>query len=123
MRITNTDYTPVEVLAELLATRGITDQETNTFFSGTQESHDWLVTAWRDKLEVILESFKRYGTEAAETQFIRDHGVDVRMTYEDSFGDTQRIGFQIKSNKEAIFRDGRWVYSHRALYVPRSARP
>lgn len=101
MRITNTDYTPLDVLAELIVPRDIMAVDTHEFYSGDHASHDWLVTAWAEKLEVVLESFKRYGTEVAETQFIRDHGVDVRMSFISKHENEQRVGFQIKSNLEA----------------------
>ncbi len=101
MRITNADYTPLDVLAELIVPRGVKLNDTQEFFSGERSSHEWLVEAWAQKLEVVLESFKRYGTEVAETQFIRDHGVDVRMNYLNKDQNEERIGFQIKSNQEA----------------------
>lgn len=102
MRITNRDYSPLEVLAELAVGRGITQPETKEFFSDKVHSnHDWLVGQWAEKLDVILDSFMRYGTEVAETQFIRDHGVDVRMKFQDSTNKNISIGFQIKSNNEA----------------------
>ncbi|MQR01119.1 XopAX family type III secretion system effector [Glaciimonas soli] len=102
MRITNAEYTPLDILSELIGrTRGIKASDTKEFFSNERASHDWLETAWAEKIEVILESFRRYGTEVVPTQYIRDHGVDVRLRFENDAGNTQRIGFQIKSNKEA----------------------
>ncbi|MFI4939317.1 MAG: XopAX family type III secretion system effector [Burkholderiales bacterium] len=102
MRITNAEYTPLDILAELIGrTRGIKESDTKEFFSNERASHDWLEMAWSEKIEVILESFRRYGTEVAPTQYIRDHGVDVRLIFDNVSGNTQRIGFQIKSNKEA----------------------
>ncbi len=103
MRITNDDYTPIELVAELIAkTRGITDEETKEYFSGERSSHDWLVKTLTLKLDVILESFKRYGTHVAETQNIRDYGVDVRLIFEKPDYEQYRVGFQIKSNREAV---------------------
>jgi len=100
MRITNTEYTPLEVLAELLATNRFTNKDTKEFFVGEHSSHEWLTAEWADKLEVVLNSFRRFGTEVCEQQHIRDYGVDVRMTFEHKIG-PQKIGFQIKSNREA----------------------
>jgi hypothetical protein len=102
MRITRTEYTPIDVLSELITPRGITAPDTKRYFSGERSSHDWLVTAWAEKLEVVLTFFRRYGTEVAETQFIRDHGVDVRLCYAPKSDTDWRVGFQIKSNQEAI---------------------
>lgn len=102
MRITNTEYSPLDVLAELIGrTRGITAGDTTKFFSNEHASHNWVEMAWSQKIEVVLESFRRYGTEVAPTQYVRDHGVDVRLAFCNESGNEQRIGFQIKSSKEA----------------------
>jgi hypothetical protein len=99
MRITNTGYSPIEVVAEIGVSVGITAADTKQFFGN--RSHPQLVELLRDKLDVILASFKRYGSQAAETQYIRDHGVDVRLDFELPDASHRRIGFQIKSNSEA----------------------
>lgn len=101
MRITSTSYTPVDVLAELVSSVGILAKDTESLFASSGLDHPELVALLRDKLDVILESFRRYGSSVAETQYIRDHGVDVRLTFQTKEGDERRIGFQIKSNNEA----------------------
>jgi hypothetical protein len=100
MRITNKGYTPIEVLAELVAAVGVREEKTSKFFSGDRTNHDVLIRAFAEKVDVVLESFRRYGSEVAETQFVRDNGVDVRLVYEEG-GEERRGGFQIKSENEA----------------------
>lgn len=102
MRITNDEYSPAGLLAEIATRRGVTSRDTTQFFSGERTSHDWLVGKWSDCLDAILESFKRYGTDVKPTQHIRDHGVDILLRSQDKNGLTHRIGFQIKSDKEAV---------------------
>lgn len=103
MRITNKDYSPIEVVSELVfKTNRISDSDTKEFFSGERESHDWLVEMLAQKINVVLDSFQRYGTEVRETQFIRDNGVDVRLDFRRADDSEYRVGFQVKSNNEAI---------------------
>lgn len=100
MRITKTDYSPLDVLCELIHARTYTLQDTKDYFQHERSSHLWLTEKWADKLEIVLSYFRRNGTEVCEQQHIRDNGVDVRMTFEYA-GQSSSIGFQIKSNKEA----------------------
>ena len=99
MRITNDDYTPIEILSELAARDTSKCPSPRNFFEDEQAKHDWLVEAWADKLDEILNSFKRYGTLVAETQSIRDQGIDVYLEFEVE-GRTRRVGFQLKSAME-----------------------
>ena len=100
MRITNKDYTPLEVLAELLAYRPTSKADTSRFAERDLSNHDFLVEELRERLEAILDSFERLGSESCEMQGLDDKGVDVLMRFERN-GKPYRIGFQIKSNREA----------------------
>jgi len=101
MRITNKSYTPIEVLAELISAVGATQEQTTQFFADEKVSHDWLVAEFARKVDVMLESFRRYGTEVAPTQSVRDNGIDVRLTFQKAEDEEYRVGFQIKSENEA----------------------
>lgn len=107
MRITNKMYTPVEVLAELISAVSATEEQTTQFFVEHKSGHDWLVTEFARKVDVLLDSFRRYGTEVAPTQSVRDNGIDVRLTFSKSDDEEYRVGFQIKSEKEAAADDAR----------------
>lgn len=99
MRITNDDYTPIELLSELTSRSTSHCAEPESFFKGEKKKHDWLVDAWASRIDEILNCFKRYGTLVAETQSIRDQGVDVYLEFE-AKGKQHRVGFQIKSALE-----------------------
>ncbi len=101
MRITHKFYTPIEIVAELVSPVGVRASHKKKFFDTERTSHDWLTAALVEKLQVVLESFTRYGSEVAETQSVRDYGVDVRLKFEDDKGSLRRIGFQLKSENEA----------------------
>jgi hypothetical protein len=101
MRITNADYSPLDVLSELLSYTRCTNAETEDFFQGPHASHEWLTASWADKLDVVLNSFRRLGTDVYEQQHIRDYGVDVRLMF-DHAGEHHKVGFQLKSNNEAV---------------------
>lgn len=101
MRITNKAYTPVEVLAELISAASATEEQTSQFFVGEMASHDRLVEEFARKIDAMLDSFRRYGTEVAPTQNVRDNGIDVRLSFHKAAEEEYRVGFQIKSEKEA----------------------
>lgn len=101
MRITNKDYTPIEVFAELATRRGVTTKDTQRYFDGERSSHDWVVVEWADRVDCVLDSFCRYGIDVSPTQFIRDHGIDVLFRDASEGNEGRRLGFQIKSNQEA----------------------
>lgn len=100
MRITNTDYTPLGILAELLAHSPPTAGETDRFSEKELSSHTYLLSELRDRLEAILSSFERLGCESSENQGLDDSGVDLLLRFQEN-GQPRRIGFQIKSNREA----------------------
>lgn len=100
MRITNKDYTPLGVLAELLAYSPSTDEGTNRFSKKELSSHVHLLFELRERLEAILNFFERLGCESSENQGLDDNGVDLMLRFEDN-GKPRRVGFQIKSNREA----------------------
>ncbi|MPW05879.1 hypothetical protein GCT19_09505 [Paraburkholderia sp. CNPSo 3155] len=101
MRITNADYSPLDVLSELLSYTRCSNVDTEDFFQDEHASHDWLTARWADKLDVVLNSFRRLGTDVYEQQHIRDYGVDVRLTF-DHKSEHHKVGFQLKSNNEAV---------------------
>ncbi|HDR9150339.1 TPA: DUF4365 domain-containing protein [Burkholderia vietnamiensis] len=101
MRITNDEYSPLEIISEILSYNKYTNRDTKDFFQGERSSHDWLVEKWADKIDVVLNSFRRLGNEIYAQQSLRDYGVDVRLAF-DHQNRTHQIGFQIKSNREAI---------------------
>lgn len=100
MRITNKDYTPLGVLAELLAYSPQAAEVTNRFSDKELSSHDYLLTELRNRLEAILNFFERLGCESSENQGLDDNGVDLLLRFETS-EKAQRVGFQVKSNREA----------------------
>lgn len=75
--------------------------DTSLYFVDDRGKHDWLVETWAEKLDDILNLYQRHGSLVAETQSIRDQGIDVFWKYKFEGVET-RIGFQIKSNQEAI---------------------
>lgn len=101
MRITNDNYSPIQLLAEIMARPGLTSGDTAEFKKPDYNNHHWLTERWNTKLEVILECFQRYKTLSAETQCVQDKGVDVLLQYERDGQTNPKIGFQIKSNQEA----------------------
>ncbi|MCO7627648.1 hypothetical protein NJC08_14580 [Pseudomonas fluorescens] len=101
MRITNDHYTPEELLLELMPRCTVSREDTADFFSGIKSKHNWLVSAWAEKLDEILNLYKRHGSLVAETQSIRDDGIDVLWKFQ-ILGEEKRIGFQLKSNSEAF---------------------
>lgn len=107
MRITNKSYTPIEVIAELFASVGVTEQHTADFFVEDHMSHDWLVSEFKHKVNVVLDFFERYGSEIAATQSVRDEGVDVRLSFHKGGEQEHRVGFQFKSEKEALADEAR----------------
>ncbi|PKO65437.1 MAG: hypothetical protein CVU22_19730 [Betaproteobacteria bacterium HGW-Betaproteobacteria-16] len=72
MRITNKDYTPLDILAELLAHSPPTAGETDRFSEKELSSHTYLLSELRDRLEAILSSFERLGCESSENQGLDD---------------------------------------------------
>lgn len=100
MRITNKDYTPLGILAELLAHSPPAPGETASFSENELSSHTYLLSEIRGRLEAILNSFERLGCESSENQGLDDKGVDLLLRFEEK-GQARRIGFQIKSNREA----------------------
>jgi hypothetical protein len=100
VRITNKDYTPLGILAELLAYSPSTDEGTNRFCEKGLSSHTYLLSALHKRLEAILNFFERLGCESSENQGLDDNGVDLFLRFEDN-GKQRRVGFQIKSNQEA----------------------
>lgn len=101
MRITNDSYSPIQLLAEVIARPGVSSKDTAEFNKPDYNNHNWLTERWSAKLEVILQCFKRYKTLTAETQCLQDKGVDVLLKYERDGESDAKIGFQIKSNQEA----------------------
>lgn len=102
MRITNDNYSPIEILAEIATRRGTTSADTKRFFQDDKTSHDWLVEEWSNRVDCILESFKRYGIDVNPTQFVRDQGIDVLLRVSNHQGSEWRLGLQIKSEQEAL---------------------
>ena len=100
MRITNKDYTPLEVLAEVLAYEPQSTAKTKRFSETDLSNHDYIVSELRDRLEAILNSFERLGTEACVLQGPDDKGVDLLLKFDEKDG-PRRVGFQIKGNREA----------------------
>ncbi|PZQ78361.1 MAG: hypothetical protein DI563_00765 [Variovorax paradoxus] len=101
MRITNKGYTPIEVFAEIINAFPATAADTKRFFAEERVSHDWLVEEFANKVNVMLDSFRRYGTEVSPTQSVRDNGVDVRLVFPKGDMEEYRVGFQLKSENEA----------------------
>lgn len=99
MRITN-HYSPLAVLAEILAYTDVDQGETIAFTEKDLSSHDHLLSELRDRLDAILNSFKRLGCDTYETQGLDDSGVDILWKFDEE-GKFRRVGFQIKSNREA----------------------
>lgn len=100
MRITNDDYTPLSILAEVLSYAPASAESTEQFTGADLSSHDYILAMLRERLEAILNSFERLGSDACETQGLDDKGVDLLMKFAED-GRSRRIGFQIKSNREA----------------------
>lgn len=100
MRITNKDYTPLEVLAEVLAYQPTAIARTARFTEKDLSNHDFILAELRDRVEAILNSFERLGTESCVLQSPDDKGVDLLMKFQDG-GRERRLGFQIKGNREA----------------------
>ncbi len=99
MRITNDDYSPIQLVSELSTRETCKWDGCGSFFDGEKVKHDWLVEAWAEKLDDILNLFQRYGTLVANCQSVRDNGIDVYLKF--TRGDvTRRIGFQLKSELE-----------------------
>lgn len=100
MRITNKDSTPLGLLAELLAHRPPAAKDTCRFSDKDLSSHDYLLSELRDRLEAILNSYERLGCESSENQGLDDKGVDLLLKFDEN-DEARRVGFQIKSNREA----------------------
>jgi hypothetical protein len=100
LRITNDDYTPLSLLTEVLAYAPASVEQTERFAGTELSSHDYILKALRLRFEAILNSFKRLGSNACETQGLNDKGIDLLLEFEHD-KESQRIGFQIKSNREA----------------------
>lgn len=101
MRITNDDYSPIQLVSELSTRETCRWNGEGDFFVEEKSKHDWLVDTWREKLDEVLNLFQRYGTLAASCQSVRDNGIDVYLSF--TIGDkTHRVGFQLKSESEAM---------------------
>ena len=79
MRITNDDYTPLSILAEVLSYAPASAESTEQFTGADLSSHDYILAMLRERLEAILNSFERLGSDACETQGLDDKGVDLLM--------------------------------------------
>jgi hypothetical protein len=101
MRITNDDYSPIELISELSTNETCKWRGCGDFFVGERAKHDWLVEEWQEKIDEILNLFERYGAQVSGSQSVRDNGIDVYLsyTYKDK---THRVGFQLKSESEAL---------------------
>ncbi|WP_343627074.1 hypothetical protein [Roseateles puraquae] len=95
MRITN-DKSLSALLSEMFSYSVAGKKETAIFKSEDWSNHDWLLEQLHDRLDAVLNSYKRLHTEVHVTQGLRDQGVDVRLDFEAGV-----LGFQLKSNREA----------------------
>jgi hypothetical protein len=123
VRITNMEYTPLAILAEVLAYEPRTPRDTEQFSDDDLSSHDVVVSKIRDRLEAILDSFERLGSETCETQGLEDKGVDLLMKFRKD-GNEWRVGFQVKSNREAdadVRRSGKAASTANADTDPESS--
>ena len=100
MRITNEEYGPLEVLAELFSYTRHKKVDTEQFREEDWCNHDWLLEQLQERIDVVLESFRRLGCDVHETQSLRDHGVDLRLRFEFD-GKRRVVGIQVKANNEA----------------------
>jgi hypothetical protein len=101
MRITN-DLNPIELILILCSPASVTDLDTQDFFGKKPySSHDRLVEAWTEKINIVLELFTRFGHDVTPLQGLGDKGVDVLFQAHGEQKLDIRIGIQIKSNLEA----------------------
>jgi hypothetical protein len=100
MRITNDEYGPIEVLAELFSYERLRKADTAQFMREDWCNHDWLLQRLQERIDTVLESYRRLGCDIYETQSLRDHGVDLRFRL-DFKGKCRTIGIQVKANNEA----------------------
>lgn len=100
MRITNGDYGPIEVIAELFSYARYRKADTEKFQDEDWCNHDWLLERLQERIDVVLESFRRLGCDVHETQSLRDNGVDLRLRFEFA-GKRRVVGLQVKANNEA----------------------
>ncbi|MBG7622197.1 hypothetical protein I5R65_22210 [Herbaspirillum sp. AP02] len=100
MRITHDDYTPLSLLAEVLSYAPTSLEGTKRFAEERLSNHDYLLPELRSRFEAILNSFSRLGSDTCETQGLDDDGVDLFLKFDDGVK-SRRVGFQIKSNREA----------------------
>ncbi|MNJ40981.1 hypothetical protein D3C77_358870 [compost metagenome] len=101
MRITNDEYSPIQLLSELSTSETCKWGGRGDFFVDDKAKHDWLVEEWRDKIDEILNLFERYGTLVTGSQSVRDNGIDVYLSFTHN-DKTHRVGFQIKSESEVL---------------------
>ncbi|RYE73246.1 MAG: hypothetical protein EOO81_01120 [Oxalobacteraceae bacterium] len=101
MLITNHSF-PIELILTLCSPTGVTEEDTKDFFTQNDiSSHDWIVKEWTRKVELVLDLFSRYGHDVTPLQGLNDNGVDVLLQTENEADCTIRVGFQLKSNREA----------------------
>jgi hypothetical protein len=110
MRITNDNYSPSQLVSELATRETCKWNKIGEFFDEEKSSHDWLVEAWTERLDTILNFFQRHGTQAKSTQSFRDQGIDVYLEFDSDAG-KKRVGFQLKSERE-VERDKRGKEKH-----------
>lgn len=101
VRITSDQYSPIDLLAEIVRRRGTTAADTRRFFVDEKAKHDWLVEEWTSRIDAMLESFRRYGFDVHATQHIRDQGVDILLRADDHHGKSWKLGLQVKGELEA----------------------
>lgn len=109
LRITNDDYTPVELLSELisivpgsLSAKELERRYGDFFALNGRDSHDWIVEAWSERIDAILNSYCRTDTYCSDTQSMSDRGIDARLAVGGGRADRHVVGFQLKSNNEAV---------------------
>jgi hypothetical protein len=95
--ITN-ELEPHELVAEFLRWRTFSEAQTSWLKART---HDRLCEDLARKIEVILDFYITYNVDLSVQQGPRDSGVDVLFSIQHK-SSHHRIGFQIKSNDEAV---------------------
>lgn len=92
------DLSPAALLAELLTLRTRSSEQTASF-RGLQHNRD-LCPGFADRIDAMLDVYKRHRTDVHDIQGVRDNGVDVLLQYNAEDGSSQKIGVQLKSFKE-----------------------
>lgn len=92
------DISPAALLAELLALRTRSSEQTARF-RGLQHNRD-LCPKFADRIDAMLDVYKRHRTDVHDIQGVRDSGVDVLLQFKTEDDSLHKVGIQLKSFQE-----------------------